>query len=117
MPKKPKRPCGRAGCPNLTDGYYCAEHAKAEVRVYNKHQRDPDSNKRYGRSWKKIRAAVLLKNPVCEICKDAGKLTPASTVHHKRKIADGGSNDYNNLQALCAPCHSKLHSEQGDRWG
>jgi 5-methylcytosine-specific restriction protein A len=116
MPMKPKRPCGRAGCPNLTDGYYCHEHIKENARKYNRQSRDPDSNKHYGRSWKKIRAAFLSANPVCEICKDAEKLTPATTVHHKRKITDGGTNEDKNLQALCHICHSRLHAEDGSRW-
>jgi 5-methylcytosine-specific restriction protein A len=117
MPIKPKRPCGRTGCPNLTDNYYCTEHTKQNARRYNKQDRSPDSNKRYGRPWKKVRAVFLSTNPICELCKKAGKLTPAIIVHHKTKITDGGTNEDNNLMALCAPCHSKLHTEQGDRWG
>ena len=28
MPMKPKRPCRYPGCPKLTDGLYCEEHAR-----------------------------------------------------------------------------------------
>jgi 5-methylcytosine-specific restriction protein A len=35
-------------------------------------------------------------------------------VHHKVRLTDGGTNDWNNLQALCTECHSRLHAERGD---
>ena len=34
VPTKPKRPCSYPGCPNLTDGQYCEEHAKQMNRRY-----------------------------------------------------------------------------------
>ena len=39
MPRKSKRPCRFPGCPNLTDGIYCEEHAKVMERHYEKFQR------------------------------------------------------------------------------
>ena len=116
MPYKPKKPCAQQGCPNLTYGRYCDEHTKSEMQMYNKRQRDSESNKRYGREWKKIRAAFLSANPLCEACKSSGKFAPATLVHHKRKLSDGGTNDKNNLVSLCGGCHDRLHAEQGDRW-
>lgn len=117
MPSRPKRPCSHPGCPELTSGQYCPTHAKAEAKRYEKYDRDPNHNKRYGRAWKKIRAAFLRENPLCEMCWQDGKLTAADTVHHKRKLSDGGTHDSSNLQALCETCHSRLHAQQGDRWG
>ena len=114
MPYKAKKPCARPGCPNLTSGRYCEEHAKAEAKRYNQYDRDLESNKRYGRSWARIRAAFLQANPLCELCKRDGRLAPAGLVHHKARLTDGGTNDWSNLQALCQECHSRLHAEQGD---
>jgi len=118
MPYKSKKPCIYRGCPNLTESgsSYCREHKLIEDKRYNKYERDPDSNKKYGRRWEKIRAAYLSENPLCEICKDNGKLKAADLVHHKIKLSIGGTNDYDNLQSLCQECHSRLHAEQGDRW-
>jgi len=48
------------------------------------------------------------------MCKSDGRLTPATTVHHKVKLADGGTSDWSNLQALCRECHSRLHAGQRD---
>jgi 5-methylcytosine-specific restriction protein A len=108
------KPCAYPGCPNLTQGRYCEEHAKAEAKRYNKHERDPESGKRYGRAWKQLRAAFLAANPLCEMCKQDGRLTPATLVHHKQKLTCGGTNDAENLMALCGECHSRLHAENGD---
>ena len=41
VPTKPKRPCSYPGCPKLTDGRFCEEHAKAEAKRYEKYDRDP----------------------------------------------------------------------------
>ena len=116
MPYKPKKPCARPGCPNLTHGRYCDDHAKEDMRNYNRHERDPSTNKLYGRDWKKIRAAFLSANPLCEMCKDNGKFAPAIIAHHKIKLTNGGTNAKDNLASLCESCHSRLHAEQGDRW-
>ena len=116
MPRKSKKPCAFPGCPALTDNHYCDEHSKQESRRYNRYQRNPNSSKRYGNSWRKISEAYRKANPLCELCKEGGRLTPAALVHHKIKVADGGTHEASNLMALCDSCHSKLHAEQGDRW-
>ena len=50
MPSKPKRPCSYPGCPNLTDGQYCEKHRISERRKYDKYERQPDVNQKYGRA-------------------------------------------------------------------
>jgi 5-methylcytosine-specific restriction protein A len=115
MPYKPKKPCAHPGCPSLTSNRYCETHAKLEVKLYDKYRRNPVSKKYYGgAAWRKIRAAFLAANPLCEVCQGEGRLTPATLAHHKSKLTDGGNNDWNNLQALCTECHSRLHAKVGD---
>lgn len=41
----------------------------------------------------------------CEEC----PITDNLTVHHKVKLAHGGTNDPKNLQVLCLDCHRKKH--------
>ena len=108
MPKKPKRPCSYPGCGRLTDDQYCGEHKHSIERQYNRYLRDPDTNKRYGRAWKKLRARFLLQHPLCEHCKSEGRLTAAEEVHHILPLANGGTHDERNLMALCKSCHSKI---------
>ena len=115
MPKKPKRPCSYPGCGRLTDGQYCDEHRFSIDRQYNRYLRDPDTNKRYGRAWKKLRARFLLLHPLCEQCKCEGRLTAAEEVHHVVPLTNGGTNDEGNLMALCKSCHSRITVKSGNR--
>ncbi|MGM9641465.1 MAG: HNH endonuclease [Faecousia sp.] len=115
MPTKPKRPCSYPGCPNLTDEQYCADHAAVARRQYNKYQRDPDINKKYGRAWKRIRDRHISQHPLCEECEKQGRLVPAEEVHHKKPISQGGTHARDNLMSLCRSCHTKIHHEIGDR--
>ena len=111
MPRKPMRPCSYPGCGRLTDGRYCGEHKQTTEKQYNRYFRDSDTNKRYGRAWKKLRARFLLRHPLCEQCKSEGRLTAAEEVHHILPLANGGTNDEGNLMALCKSCHSSITIE------
>ena len=113
MPKKPKRPCSYPGCPNLTDGQYCDEHEAAARRQYNRYGRPADSNKKYGRAWKRIRDRYAAAHPLCEMCLKEGRLTPVEEVHHIVPLSQGGTHRNDNLMSLCQSCHTKLHHEQG----
>lgn len=114
MPKKAKKACRYGNCAALTDSAsgYCAIHEKIILRDrnrnYNKFGRTPEAKKRYGCQWRKIRAAFLALNPLCEMCRRQGIFTAANEVHHVKPLADGGTNDFENLMALCKSCHSKI---------
>ena len=116
MPYKPKRPCSHPGCPRLTDGRYCEVHAKEAARTYERHRRDPETHKRYGHSWRKARKAFLAGHPFCELCRTHGRLTEATVAHHIKAARQGGTDDGENLMALCNSCHSALHARHGERW-
>ena len=109
MPKKPMKPCCYPGCPKLTDGRYCAEHAKTARRQYERFARGYDTHERYGRAWQKIRDQYLAAHPLCEKCAVGGRFVKAALVHHVKPIADGGTNDAENLMSLCVSCHEKMH--------
>jgi len=83
---------------------------------YNHFQREPETNKRYGRAWKRIRDRYIKAHPLCEECQKQGKLTPAEQVHHILPLSKGGSSSTDNLMALCKACHSRITVEMGDRW-
>ena len=86
-------------------------------KFYDLYQRDPESKKRYGTKWRKIRNAFVKKHPVCELCERKNILTPAEEVHHVIPLSKGGSNDEENLMALCKSCHSRITATEGGRWG
>jgi 5-methylcytosine-specific restriction protein A len=112
LPTKNSRHCAFPGCPGYAEkGQYCAAHAAA----YNKIHRDPERKKHYGRQWERLRTAFLSKHPLCRMCQEAGRLVPATEVHHIVPLADGGTDDEANLMPLCKPCHSRFTA--GECWG
>lgn len=58
-----------------------------------------------GAAWRKLRAAVLSEQPMCEHCEARGILTPALEVDHIDN--DPTNNNRDNLASLCRPCHSR----------
>ena len=113
MPRKPKHPCSYPGCKELVEGRYCEEHAKVRNSQYEKYNRDPDTKRRYGRCWKRIRDSYVKTHPFCEICYENGVLVPVEEVHHKKPLSEGGTHDRDNLISLCKSCHSRIHAQAG----
>jgi 5-methylcytosine-specific restriction protein A len=112
MPTKNSRHCAFPGCSGYAGkGQYCAVHAA----TYNKIHRDPERKKHYGRQWERLRTAFLSKHPLCQMCQEAGRLVSATEVHHIVSLADGGTDDEENLMSLCKPCHSRFTA--GECWG
>lgn len=68
MPHRPKQPCAYPGCPRLANGRYCEEHQKQVNSEYERNGRDPETKKRYGRAWEKIRKMYVDLHPFCEKC-------------------------------------------------
>ena len=116
MPYKPKRPCSFPGCPNLTDGRFCSEHERLENKRYEKYDRNPETKRRYGRAWKRIRDKYVQQHPFCELCYKKGLLVETEQVHHIKPLSEGGDHSRENLIALCSSCHARIHAERGDRW-
>ena len=69
----------------------------------------------YGWQWKKLRRAILERDGyVCQPCLDKMRITPASEVDHIIPKAKGGTDDPDNLQAICEICHrEKTAKENG----
>lgn len=63
-----------------------------------------------GKLWRSTRAVKLRRNPLCEHCEAAGRVTQATQVHHvlERLERPDLAHDLSNLEALCASCHSKV---------
>jgi len=70
------------------------------------YHRDPESRKRFGARWRKIRELYLSKHPLCEHCLEIDLLVPATEVHHIVPVSEGGGDEDANLMSLCKACHS-----------
>ncbi len=100
-PFKPSAPCHYPGCPNLsTYRGYCDKH-----RQINDRERGNNKDRGYGDIWPEIRVHKLNINPLCERCLKQGLTVIATQVHHKD--GDVWNRSEENLESLCAPCHSK----------
>ena len=106
MPYKPKRPCRHPGCPNLSDGLYCVEHAGGEAR-------ESAAARGYDRRWQATRARYLQLHPLCAECARTGRIAAASVVDH---ITPHRGNkalfwDEGNWQPMCKSCHDRKTGE------
>ena len=66
----------------------------------------------YDWQWRKpggTRDAFLACHPLCQDCQAAGRMRPATEVHHVERIAAAPQRkrDWRNLRALCRACHSR----------
>ena len=59
-------------------------------------------------AWRKLRLAKLGVEPLCEVCRQRGRINPANHVDHIQSIASGGDPfpPLPDLRSLCASCHS-----------
>jgi len=117
--RKPKKPCKYPGCPELTDGYYCAVHQKIADKQYEKYGRDKVNQKFYSSTeWRAVKKRHLMIEPLCRECMKDNKLIKATIVDHIIPRRQGGAPlDDNNLQSLCWSCHSRKSAKEGSRWG
>ena len=102
MPPRPLKVCRHAGCHELTrdPSGYCPKHKEAaEVRA-RKWKAEQDSQREsayrrgYGARWRKLRAQVLMEEPLCRECRKAGRIVPATDVDHIVARADGGTDGH-----------------------
>ena len=100
MPSRPLQPCAELGCPALSDGPRCAAHV-AQIQPT---LRQSPSKRGYGRAWQKVKAQVLREEPMCQL---QGCGAVATQVDHTVPLALGGTDDRENLVAMCHSCHSR----------
>lgn len=109
----------------IPDGGRCAQHAVSEAlnqnrveRAYNRSR--PESDKFYGtRTWKRLRAAVLTRSPLCVECERRGRVVLATVVDHVipfRDRPDLGMT-MSNLRSLCARCHARIGKRRAGDMG
>lgn len=72
-----------------------------------------------GRAWMTTRGRIMKRDcGLCQQCKREGRLQLAEQVDHKVELADGGTDNDDNLEALCGDCHkAKSARSQAARRG
>ncbi|EML2487243.1 HNH endonuclease [Providencia rettgeri] len=104
MPPRIPRACRKHGCSKTTTDRsgYCQDHISTG---WESHQPGKSRHERgYGSKWDKIRPRILQRDKhLCQNC--LPRAVEAKTVDHIIPKAHGGTDDDNNLQSLCWPCH------------
>lgn len=113
------RPCREWGCPNLVKSRsqkgYCDNHADKRSGWSRREDRTGSTTERgYGHTWRKLRIQVLKRdNYLCVAHMAKGQLVEATDVDHIVNKANGGTDDMDNLQSLCSPCHKEKTATEG----
>lgn len=71
----------------------------------------------YGRTHELMRQQVLREEPLCRMCLSMKppRYTPATIADHITPKAEGGSDERDNYQGACAPCHKMKTAEEAKR--
>lgn len=94
MPTRPLRPCRHPGCPRLTSGGYCMEHAQGSARAG-----------RPRRSTTVRREVDERDGRRCVVCGSAVGIEK----HHIVPLSKGGADEPSNMVTLCAVHHRIAH--------
>lgn len=103
MPRRPATPCSVPGCPNVAVPRYglCAAHLAQRKREVDAN-RPSAAERGYDAKWRMTRARFLKEYPLCACG------ARATEVHHVIAKRDGGNDAWENLQAMCKRCHSRV---------
>jgi 5-methylcytosine-specific restriction protein A len=78
-----------------------------------KGQRGTRQERGYGAAWDRLRKAFIKAEPLCRSCAAKGRTHPADEVDHIIPKANGGTDEWDNLQPLCRECHAEKSSAEG----
>ena len=109
LPKAAPRACGAQPCPNMAEYRgVCKVHARDNNRA-----RGSAEERGYDSDWRRLRAAKLAVDPICELRTRCMGMV-ASEVHHVIPIRDRPDLrlEWSNLRSACKPCHSALTRSQ-----
>lgn len=115
MATKPKRPCNRVGCRNLTTQRFCEEHRQQDQRDRDRY-RGSAHERGYDSRWRRASKRFLRENPLCVRCDTNGFVRASEVTDHI--VPHKGDMelfwDRDNWQALCKRCHDiKTAREDG----
>lgn len=65
-----------------------------------------------GRAGMAQRRRRLQAEPLCRDCKERGIITASTVPDHITPLAQGGTDEDDNIRCLCDPCHKRRTAEQ-----
>lgn len=111
MPAKASTPCRAPGCGRATHLGFCEQHRGQ--RSNWKHGQSV-TQRGYGHAWRKLRVQVLQRDGyLCQAHLRRGQDVPGNEVDHVVPKARGGTDNMDNLETLCGPCHGAKTAREG----
>lgn len=106
MPLRAKTICRRNGCSRaISEPGYCELH-KQFTSGWAESSKASNTVRGYGWSWRQLRNSIITKHAgLCQVCLKQDRVTLATEVDHILSKANGGTDEDNNLQAICKTCH------------
>ena len=114
MPRSAKHACAHGGCSVLLtrgQGAYCSTHAVPSD--WDKPRREVPRIR--GGKLQKLRAALFDRSPLCVLCARIGRTTIATVRDHIVPLAEGGTEDEHNTQAVCWNCNEVKRQQEAQR--
>jgi 5-methylcytosine-specific restriction protein A len=105
------RLCLEPRCPNLVEKGRCSAHQAVKAWSSNN-----ESTRIRGRKLQALRADLFNREPLCRECVKAGRTRAATIRDHILPLAEGGTDDGDNIQPLCQAC-SDTKTQQESRRG
>lgn len=105
MPALPKSPCRKCGVATANRNGYCDKHQDNAVGWKRRQVGTTTTQRGYGAAWRAKCVQVHARDKQCVNCKKNGVISPIQCVDHIKPKALGGTDDFENLQGLCKPCH------------
>jgi 5-methylcytosine-specific restriction protein A len=87
----------------------CTPSPEAIRAAYRRRPERASNNAFYASArWRNLRTSVLRDSPLCRQCRDEGRVTLASHVHHVKPRDTHPELAFarTNLEPLCQPCHN-----------
>ena len=76
---------------------------------------DNEHRRLSGRALQQARLELFSREPLCRKCKANGRTSVATQRDHIIPLAEGGTEEDSNIQALCEPCHGEKTAEEAKR--
>ena len=107
MAQRALRICPHSGCNELTRTSRCPRHTREQGRGTSRNR--PGDPFYSSKAWRQLRAAKLLKDPLCEDCLEVGVTKSAREVDHQLDRRDRPDLELteDNLRSLCKSHHSR----------
>ncbi len=121
MPTLPRKPCAHMGCGQLTiqGSNRCELHTKQKLKAADNKRERTDYHMYKTSRWQQLRTNQLHNEPLCAVCKQENRLTPATVADH----ITPHKGDYrlfhnaSNLQSLCKQCHDRKTATEDGGFG